>query len=130
MPDFCAVKRRIMIWFSATFQSGSRASSLPDNRVVVGDRLGQDAAYFPAAFGIQIYARPSESVGELFDAIEMVSPELAGPTAAALWSVDPGEPEAVLASLGAQIPELTERRVIAVYRHQAPSPPYKEKEYQ
>jgi hypothetical protein len=82
-------------------------SSLPADRAVTGDRLGQDAAYFPAAFSIQIYSRPAESVGELLDAVEEVSPELAGPVASILPSIAPGEPPTVLAALGQKLPQLT-----------------------
>jgi hypothetical protein len=82
-------------------------STLPEGQVLTGDRLtGQDAIYFPTAFGIQLYARPSESVGELLDAVEARAPELVAPVAAALPSVPPGAPEAVLAGLGSRIPEL------------------------
>lgn len=82
-------------------------SALPDGQVLTGDRLtGQDASYFPAAFGIQLYARPSESVGELLDAVEASVPELVAPVAAVLSSVSPGNPEEVLSELGKHIPEL------------------------
>lgn len=82
-------------------------STLPDGQVLTGDRLtGQDAIYFPTAFGIQLYARPSESVGELLDAVEARAPELVAPVAAALSSVPPGDPETVLSELGNRIPEL------------------------
>jgi hypothetical protein len=82
-------------------------STLPEGQVLTGDRLiGQDAIYFPTAFGIQLYARPSESVGELLDAVEATVPELVAPVAAELPSVPPGTPEAVRAELGNRIPEL------------------------
>jgi hypothetical protein len=82
-------------------------STLPEGLVLTGDRLtGQDAVYFPTAFGIQLYARPSESVGELLDAVEAMAPELVAPVAAALPSVPPGDPETVLSELGNRIPEL------------------------
>lgn len=82
------------------------ASTLPDNRVLTGDRLTQDAAYFPEAFGIQLYARPSEAVGELLDAVEAVAPELAASVAARLPSIPGGDPAAVIAALGDQVPGL------------------------
>lgn len=82
-------------------------STLPEGQVLTGDRLtGQDAIYFPTAFGIQLFARPSESVGELLDAVQAASPELVAPVAAALPSIPPGDPEAVLTALGDCIPEL------------------------
>lgn len=82
-------------------------STLPEGQVLTGDRLtGQDAIYFPTAFGIQLYARPSESVGELLDAVEATAPELVASVAAALPSVPPGNPKAVLSALGDYISEL------------------------
>jgi len=36
-------------------------SSLPKGHVMTGDPLGQDAAYFPAAFGIRIYSPPPQA---------------------------------------------------------------------
>jgi len=85
-------------------------SSLADDRVLTGDRLQHDAAYFPRAFGIQPYARPSESVGQFLQAVEAVVPDLVASTAAALPSIAPGEPPKVLAALGQQLPELTAQR--------------------
>jgi hypothetical protein len=86
-------------------------STLPEGQVLTGDRLtGQDAVYFPTAFGIQLFARPSESVGELLDAVEAAAPELVAPVAAALPSVPPGDPETVLSVLGDRIPELDGNR--------------------
>lgn len=82
-------------------------STLPPELVLTGDRLiGQDAFYFPNAFGIRLYARPSEGVGELINAVEATAPELAAPVAAALPSLDPGDPPTVLAALGDRIPAL------------------------
>jgi hypothetical protein len=82
-------------------------STLPEGQVLTGDRLtGQDAIYFPTAFGIRLYARPSESVGELLDAVEATAPELVAPIAAALPSVPPGDPATVLSELGNRIPDL------------------------
>lgn len=82
-------------------------STLPEGQVLTGDRLtGQDAIYFPTAFGIRLYARPSESVSELLDAVEATAPELVASVAAALPAVPPGDPETVLSALGSRIPEL------------------------
>ena len=53
-------------------------SSLPEDHIIIADRLGQDAAYFPAAFGIRIYSRPSEAAGELLEALHTVSPDSPG----------------------------------------------------
>ena len=86
-------------------------STLPDGLVLTGDRLVQrDAVYFPAAFGIQLYSRPSESVGELLDAVDAVAPDLTGPVAAALPSTESGDATTVLAALGRQVPGLDSGR--------------------
>lgn len=89
-------------------QKGVLSTSwLAENRIMIGDQLGQDAAYFPKAFDIQVYARPAAAASELLAAIEVVSPELVMPTAAALPSVPSDTPETVLAALGHKVPELT-----------------------
>lgn len=93
-------------------------STLPEGQVLTGDRLtGQDAIYFPAAFGIQLYARPSVSVGEFLDAVEARAPELVAPVAAALPSVPPGNPETVLSELGNRVPDLDDSRQADVAQH-------------
>jgi hypothetical protein len=75
---------------------------------MVGDQLGHyEAAYFPAAFGIKIYSRPSVAVDVLFAAVDARAPELAASIAKALPDVSSGEPDKVLESLGERIPELT-----------------------
>jgi hypothetical protein len=82
-------------------------STLPEGQVLTGDRLArQDAIYFPDALGIQLYARPSEAVSELLDAVEATVPELVAPVAAALRSIPAGNSAAVLSELGNRIPEL------------------------
>ena len=89
-------------------QKGVLSTSwLAENRIMIGDQLGQDAAYFPKAFDIQVYARPAAAASELLAAIEAVSPELVAPTAAALPSVPSDDTETVLAKLGQKVPELT-----------------------
>jgi hypothetical protein len=83
-------------------------SSLAEERIMVGDRLAQDSAYFPEAFGIKIFSRPAAAVSDLFSALAAVRPELTEPVARALPRVPPGEPRTVLSALGQQVPELTE----------------------
>lgn len=86
-------------------------STLPDDQVLTGDRLAhRDAMYFPAAFGIQLYSRPSESVGELLDAVDAVAPNLTGHVAAALSSTESGDATSVLAAIGQQVPALDSGR--------------------
>jgi hypothetical protein len=89
-------------------QKGALSTSwLAENRIMIGDQLGQDAAYFPKAFDIRAYARPAAAASELLAAIETVSPELVAPVAAALPSVPSDAAETVLAALGQKVLELT-----------------------
>lgn len=83
-------------------------SSLKDHEVMVGDRLNYEAAYFPRAFGIRIYARPSEATRELFKALGEVAPDLVGQVARHLPEQSPGEIDEVLRALGESVPGLTE----------------------
>jgi hypothetical protein len=83
-------------------------TSLREHEVMVGDRLHYDAAYFPRAFGIRIYARPSEATRELFKALGEVAPELLGPVARHLSEQSPGEVGDLLQALAGRVPGLTE----------------------
>lgn len=89
-------------------QKGALSTSwLAEERVMVGDQLGQDASYFPKAFGIQIYARPANAVSDLFTVLEQIAPDLSAPIANALSSVSSGELDSVLTSLARKVPDLT-----------------------
>jgi hypothetical protein len=89
-------------------QKGALVSSaLADGHVMTGDRLIPDAAYFPRAFGIQIYARPSQAAGQLLDVVGEVEPDLAPAVAASLPSVPAGDVADVLAAVGRQVSGLT-----------------------
>lgn len=89
-------------------QKGALSTSwLAGDRIMVGDQLGQDAAYFPEAFAIKIYARPTSAVADLFAALDEVAPKLAAPVATALPAVSSGDATTVLAALGEKVPELT-----------------------
>jgi hypothetical protein len=89
-------------------QKGALSTSwLAVDRVLVGDQLGQDTTYFPAAFGITTYARAASAVASVLTAVDTVDPDLAAPVAAELPSVPAGDPAAVLAALGDRIPGLT-----------------------
>lgn len=104
-------------------QKGALSTSwLAEDRIMVGDQLGQDAAYFPEAFAIRIYARPATAVADLFAALDKVAPKLAAPVAAALPAVSSGDPTGVLAALGEKVPELTpgiQSRIIDALENQA-----------
>jgi hypothetical protein len=89
-------------------QKGALVSSaLAADRVMTGDHLIPNAAYFPNALGIKIYSRPSEAVGQLLGVVAEVAPELAESVAANLASIPSGEAPTVLAALGKQVPALT-----------------------
>jgi hypothetical protein len=89
-------------------QKGALSTSwLADDRIMIGDQLGQDAAYFPKAFSIQVYQRPTTAISDLFTAIETVAPNLTIPVAEALPAVPTGAADTVLAALEQQVPGLT-----------------------
>jgi len=86
------------------------ATDLPDGRVLCGDRLTHQAGYFPQAFGIQVFSRPSTGTAVLFDALADCADDLPGKVAPVLNRVERGAPSDVLAELGRLIPELDEDR--------------------
>jgi len=89
-------------------QKGALSTSwLPEDHIMIGDQLGQDARYFPEAFAIKVFARPTEAVAGLITAIDEIAPALVTPVAAALPGVAAGDAPDVLGSLGREIPELT-----------------------
>jgi hypothetical protein len=104
-------------------QKGALSTSwLAEDRIMVGDQLGQDSAYFPEAFAIRVYARPATAVADLFAVLDKVAPKLAAPVAAALPAVSSGDPTTVLAALGEKIPELTpgiQSRIVDTLENQA-----------
>jgi len=90
-------------------QKGAISTSwLRDDRILVGDQLNHEAAYFPAAFGIMIYGRPAGAVAELLTVIDAIEPGLAESIARALPGVRSGEPQDVLAGLAQSVHELTD----------------------
>jgi hypothetical protein len=84
------------------------ASELPDGQVVCGDRVAHGMArYFPEAFGIQIFDRPSAAAKAFFDAVAACAGPLLPEVAAAWPTARPGPPRKVLAELGRKVPGLT-----------------------
>ena len=83
------------------------ASSFPDGQVLCGDRLTHAARYFPRAFDIQIFSRPSEAVRAFFDAVAAHAAPLLTQVAEAWATLQPGPPRQVLTELGGKIPDLT-----------------------
>jgi hypothetical protein len=83
------------------------ASRLPDGQVLCGDRVTHIARYFPEAFHIQIFCRPSVAAKAFFDAVEEFAGPLISEVAAAWPTLRPGSPREVLAELGQKVPGLT-----------------------
>jgi hypothetical protein len=83
------------------------ATSLPDGQVLCGDRVTNLARYFPEAFDIQIFSRPSVATKAFFDAVEEFAAPLISEVAEAWPTVRPGPLGDVLAELGQKVPELT-----------------------
>lgn len=100
------------------------ASSLPDGEVLCGDRVTHIARYFPEAFDIQIFCRPSVAAKAFFDAVQECAESLISEVAAAWPTLRPGSPPEVLAELGQKVPGLTEtlRAAIAERLETAPRP--------
>ncbi|MEU5877911.1 hypothetical protein [Spirillospora sp. NPDC047279] len=82
------------------------ASGMSAEEVICGDTLSQQAHYFPEAFGIQVYARPSQGPSALLTAVARHDSQLAGPVAAALSQVAPGPLRDVLTRLSTHVPGL------------------------
>lgn len=84
------------------------ASGLPAGQVLCGDRVAQGMArYFPEAFDIQIFCRPSVAAKTFFDAVAEAAGSLMSEVAVAWPAVRPGSPREVLAELGQKVPGLT-----------------------
>jgi hypothetical protein len=89
-------------------QKGALSTTwLPEDNIMIGDQLGQDARYFPEAFAIKVFARPTEAVTGLITALDDVAPKLVTSVAIALPRVAAGDVPDVLGSLGREIPEFT-----------------------
>lgn len=99
-------------------------SALPDGQVLCGDRVAHLAQYFPEAFDIQIFCRPSVATRAFFDAVAEFAAALVPRVAQAWPTVRPGSPRDVLAELGQKVPELTAglRADIAERLETAPRP--------
>ncbi len=76
--------------------------------VVVGDKLTKDALYFPRALGIRTEARAREGTAELVTAVSNRLPSLTARIVDALPSVEETAPAEVLATISAEVPELTD----------------------
>lgn len=75
--------------------------------VVCGDKLAQAARYFPEAFEIRIFSRPSASTRAFFDAVELHARGLTNQVAEIWPTLEPGPLRRVLAQIGAKLPDFT-----------------------
>lgn len=81
-------------------------SALPAGQVYCADKLTQAAQYFPDAFGIRIYAKPSAATKAFFDAAQDLVPDLVAPIAQRWPTLQPGTVREVLAELSETLPGL------------------------
>lgn len=89
-------------------QKGALVTSwLADGQVICGDKLIQAARYFPEAFDIRLYSRPSASTRAFFDAVESHAGHLTAQVAEAWPTLQSGSPRRVVAELGSKVPEFT-----------------------
>lgn len=83
--------------------------------VVIGDRLSQDALYFPRAFGIRTHQKPTEAASDLVAAIEQrQGTAVAVRAAREMPRLEAAPAREVLEGLGQQIPELDTEAQAAV----------------
>ena len=89
-------------------QKGALVTSWhPEGEVVCGDKLAQAARYFPEAFEIRIFSRPSMSTRAFFDAVDTYAADLTGRIAEAWPTLQSGSPRQVVAEVGSKLPEFT-----------------------
>jgi hypothetical protein len=83
------------------------ASWLAEGQVLCGDKLTHAARYFPEAFEIRIFSRPSAATKAFFDAVDAYAGHLAVQVAEAWPTLRPGPLRRVLSELGGKVPEFT-----------------------
>jgi hypothetical protein len=89
-------------------QKGALVTSwLPEGQVICGDKLAQAARYFPEAFDIRLFSRPSASTRAFFDAVETYAGHLTSRVAEAWPTLQPGTPRSLVTELGSKVPEFT-----------------------
>lgn len=84
-------------------------SALPAGQVYCADKLSRTSQYFPDAFGIRIYAKPSAATRAFFDIAQALAPGLVAPIAQCWPTLQPGTVREVLAELGETLPDLQPR---------------------
>lgn len=79
----------------------------PESEVIVGDRLSENALYFPRAFGITTERRTADTASAVVAAVHRVNPAISPRVAATLPHVSPGPVRQVLDTVAAAVPDLT-----------------------
>lgn len=79
-----------------------------DSDVVIGDRLAQDAAYFPRAFGIRPEQRATETASALVSAVDAHDQLVASRLVRVLPEIPPGSTAEVLRGAAEALPELAD----------------------
>lgn len=88
-------------------QKGALATSqMSAEEVLCGEAFNYQSRYFPEAFGIQVFARPSRGSSGLLNAIARSDRHLAQQVAEALPQVTPGPLRDVVSKLGEHLPAL------------------------
>jgi hypothetical protein len=80
------------------------ANGMAAEEVLCGDTLNYQASYFPEAFGIQVFARPSRGSPALLNTIAGSGAQLARQVAETMPQVEPGPLREVVKTLGEHIP--------------------------
>jgi hypothetical protein len=88
-------------------QKGALATSqMPAEEVLCGEAFNYQSRYFPEAFGIQVFARPSRGSSGLLNAVALSDRHLAPQIAEALPQMAPGSLRDVVSELGKHLPAL------------------------
>ena len=83
------------------------ATSLPHGQVYCADRLTAAARYFPEAFGIRLFAKPSAATKTFFDVAGQITPALMTRIAEVWPTLEPGFTRDVIGQLGDLVPGMT-----------------------
>lgn len=88
----------------------------PESQVVVGDKLSENALYFPRAFGITTERRMADTASSVVAAVHRFKPEISPRVAAELPKISPGPVRQVLSAVAIQVPELDNTVIDEVVR--------------
>ncbi|WP_194894608.1 hypothetical protein [Catenulispora pinisilvae] len=96
--------------------------SLPPDEVYCADRLVTAAHYFPEAFGIRLFAKPSAATKTFFEVAHRVAPEQMAEIAARWPALESGYTRDVIGRLAAEVPDLTQEMQEEMIERLADSP--------